>query len=227
MRNIIFGRTLVVVCAVFFAACEKQQPVAPEPDTILGNEFVAGIPLAVGNKWVYRETILDQNGAIENTRTYTNEIIREFTDGTQHWFVSRTTEGQTSTETYVANINGAQYYRNPVDSLPLLDLIFPSSSSKSFNRDVVVSGLKRISDTVVHVPCTISPMSSIVRVPMGRFFAFQYTTAQVDVPLRSATVNMAEMYLSDQGLVRIVSYNNLQGNQYVVSILELVDITIR
>jgi hypothetical protein len=234
MKNNIFNRThitaaLVAVCAVTFIACENQQPVAPEPDTILGNQFVAGIPLAVGNKWVYKETSLDQSGTIVSTKTYTNEIIREFTDGTQRWFVSRTTEGQKSTETYVAIINGAEYYRNPVDSLSLLYLSFPSSSSKSSNMDAVVPGLKGIPDTVVHVPCTISPVSSIVRVPMGRFFAFQYTTTQVNVPLRSGsvTVNMSELYLSDQGLVRIVSYSNLQGNQYVTSIQELIEITIK
>jgi len=231
MKTQFFSGALVTICAVTFAACDKQQPVAPEPepDNILGNQFVATIPLAVGNKWVYRETILDDKGAIQITRTYTNEITREFTDGTQHWFVLRTTLGQSSAETYVANIDGAQYTRNPVDSLPLLYLRFPSSSFNSFNMQVPVPGLKGIPDTVVQVPCAISPISSIVRVPKGRFFAFQYTSAQVDFPYSgmNMTLSMSELYLSDQGLVSAVYYSNFQGNQYVSSTLELTDITIR
>jgi len=230
MKNRLFSRTLIALCIATFVACEKQQPLAPEPDTILGNPSVAGIPLALGNKWVYAETLLDPKGAILNTETVTNEIIREFADGTQHWFVLRTTRGQTSSEIYVANINGAQYYRNQVDSLSLLYLIFPPSSSNSFNMERPVPGLLGIPDTVVHVPCTISPTSSIVRVPIGRFFAFQYTSPQVDVSFKSGftmTIGMMELYLSDQGLVSLVGYSNFQGNQYVSSIQELTDVTIR
>jgi hypothetical protein len=236
MKYNIFNRTLLAaalaaVCAVTFIACEKQQPVAPEsePDIIFGNQSSAGIPLVLRNKWIYRETILDQNGAIINTRTYTNEIVREFKVGTQHWFVSRITVGQTSTETYVANINGAQYYRNSVDSLSFLYLNYPSSSSQSFNMDVVVPGLNGIPDSVVHVPCTISPVPTIVRVPLGRFFAFQYTTAQVSVPFGSGTLSIdaSELYLSDIGLVRDVHYSNFQGKQYVSLIHELIEFTIR
>ena len=230
MNKNIFSRTLVAVCAVTFAACDKQQPVAPEPEIILGNQFAAGIPLAVGNRWVYRITNLDPNGAIINTKTHTTEIIREITDGTQQWFVFRTTEGQSSTETYVANIDSAQYYRNPVDSLPLLYLRFPSSSTNSFNMEMRVPGLVGFPDTIVHVPCTISPTSSVVRVPVGQFFAFQYTAAQVNVTLKdgfNVTICSTESYLSDQGLVRSVAYSSFQGKQYVSSILELTDVTTR
>jgi len=230
MKNRFFSAALVAICLVIFAACGKEQPVAPEPDTIRGNEFVARIPLAVGNKWVYSETTLDPSGAIVNTRPHTIEIVREFTDGTQQWFVARETLGQSSAENSVANINGAQYTRNPVDSLPLLYLRFPDSSSNSFNMELPVPGLVGFSDTVVDVPCTISPMSSIVRVPVGQFFAFEYTAAQVKVTLKNGlivTLPNLVFYLSDQGLVKFIEYGSFQGKQYVSSIRELTDITIR
>ena len=234
MRNTSSSRALCVaavaiLCVLAFSGCEKQSPVSPESDTILGSQTTAGVPLAVGNTWVYKRTSLDSSGAIVNTGITTTEIVRACTLGTQQWFVARTTEGGTSSETLLANINGAHYYRFLNDTVSLLYLQFPSGASRSFAMDEHFPGWPGHPDTILHVPCTVSSLPGIVRVPMGRFFAYKYTAPDTNVTYSGMTIHIGawEMYLSDIGEVELISYSKTSKGQYVSGILELLEDTIR
>jgi hypothetical protein len=228
-RRFLFVAAFVGLCAITFYSCEKQSVVSPEPDTILGSQTAAEMPLAIGNTWVYRTTSLDQNGTILKTSISISEIVGERTVGNQQWFVLCTTESGTSSEVLVTNINGAQYYRNSGDTIALLSLKYPSASSESYTTNRHFPGILSYPDTIIRVPYTISLSPSIVRVPIGRFFAFKYTFSALDLLYRGGVFHedATEMYFSDIGTVESISYGKSPNGQYVSGIHELIDVKIK
>lgn len=128
---------------VSLTACNKDNnPVSPGP----ANEL---LPLAVGNRWVYSDTVLDSNGTTISTSTDTMLVLRDTVLQNQTWFT--TTSG-----IYRDSSNGLWIWSGG----PQLVFKYPASAGDSFSTPNAV--------------VTVVSTNEHIDVPYGGLLCYHY-----------------------------------------------------
>ena len=192
----------ICLATVFLASCDSA---TTGPSTQQG----AIMPLAVGNTWVYKVSILNNDGSTGSSYFDTVKIINSMIyNGDSIFAFNHGTAGKLNDEGYSIAIFGSDNFQ--------LFAKYPTATGEIFRRDTLtfedMDSLGNIifDTSLITFFCKENPSS--ISVPAGSYSAVQY---QYDVTSLHADFQDREVYYYAPGIGEVYSYSYSWSNGLV------------